>query len=338
MSEQGEKKILVINGGGGSEHSISLVSSAYMEKCLKADSRFNVLEMTIHADGTRTNRRGELVELRRAGELYNHSTEKTTTIDFFVPCIHGPPGETGEIQAVFELMGKPYLGVGPEGNMICFNKVTTKLWLDALGIPTTPWIFLNSAEQSELERAREFFNIHRDVFVKAASQGSSIGCYHITEASKLDDAVIDAFKYSPYILIEQTLKARELEMSFFEHEGKLQWAGPGEIICPNGFYTYEEKYSNDSKTVVSATAEVDSKTLSLMQEYGRRAFIGFKLRHISRIDFFVPEPGVVLINEINTFPGMTPISLFPKMIETTGLSFQRFLCELVARELNLPNL
>ena len=121
-----KKTILVLNGGGGSEHDISLVSSAYLCECLKRDPRFHVIEITIDRDGRRIDRQGQTYELRRAGELFCHSTQTTTPIDFFVPCIHGPPGETGEIQSVFEMMGKPYLGVGPESSALCFNKVSTK--------------------------------------------------------------------------------------------------------------------------------------------------------------------------------------------------------------------
>lgn len=333
MSKASKKTILLINGGGGSEHDISLISSAYLQECLEKDGRFTVLDMTIEKNGERTNKAGERLELRRAGELYNKTLDQTQEIDFFIPCIHGPPGETGEIQAIFEMMGKPYLGVRPEGNMICFNKVTTKLWLDALEIPNAPWTFLSSP--TEIEKAQHFFKEHQDIFIKAASQGSSIGCYHCVKENDLGPYLEQAARFSPYILLEKTLKGRELEMSFYEINGQLHHAGPGEIICPDGFYDYQEKYSQDSRTQTNPKAQVAPEVYKEMVRLGNKAFRGLKLRHLSRIDFFLTSQGKVYINEINTFPGMTPISLFPKMIEATGQSFQEVIMAIIAQELNL---
>jgi D-alanine-D-alanine ligase len=330
-----KKNILVINGGGGTEHDVSLVSSAYLTECLKRDPRFEVYEITIERDGQRRDRAGNTYELRRAGELYAHQSDKTISIDFFVPCIHGPPGESGEIQSVFELMGKPYLGVGPESSMLCFNKISTKLWLDSLNIKNTPWMYLSDSSEGEIERAQAFFNEHQDIYIKAASQGSSVGCYHCKSSNDLSEMVKKAFEFSRYVLIEKGLKARELEASFFEHEGVVKMAGPGEIICPQGFYDFEEKYNKDSKTQTLARAQVDPKVQEQIKEMGMQAFEGLKLRHISRIDFFLTANDELYLNEINTFPGMTPISLFPKMIEESGLIFSEVINDLIARELKL---
>lgn len=332
-----KKNILVINGGGGTEHDISLLSSRYLTQCLKTDPRFEVYEITIERDGRRVDRQGQTYELRRAGELFAHESGKTIAIDFFVPCIHGPPGETGEIQSVFELMGKPYLGVGPEASTLCFNKVSTKLWLDSLGVKNTPWIFLIDQSESELARAQAFFHQHQDVYIKAASQGSSVGCYHCVKADELKPMIENAFGFSKYVLIEKGMKARELEASFFEHQGELKMAGPGEIICPGGFYDFEEKYNQNSKTITQASASVPEGIREQMQDMGMRAFRGLKLRHLSRIDFFLTAQNELYLNEINTFPGMTPISLFPKMIEESGLNFSQVINDLIARELHLSS-
>ncbi len=329
-----KKNILIINGGGGSEHAISLVSSQYLEKLLHQTGRYNVLEMTIEADGTRHNKQGDRLELRRAGELFSHKTQSTTEIDLFIPCIHGPPGETGDIQAIFELMKKPYLGPAPEASRLCFNKVSTKLWFDALGIKNTPWVFLNDCSKPSLEKAHDFFKQHKDVFIKAASQGSSIGCYHCTEEKTLERDLKEAFRFSPYVIIEKTMNARELEMSFFEYKGELMASSTGEILCPQKFYDYEEKYNPNSQTKTVVKAAVDEKTILKMQEIGKKAFQGLKLRHFSRIDFFLDQNQELFVNEINTFPGMTPISLFPQMIEAMGISFSDVLIDLIETTLN----
>ena len=188
---------------------------------------------------------------------------------------------------------------------------------------------------SELQKASAFFDQHQNLFIKAASQGSSIGCYHCTKKEDLAPMIAEAFQYSRHVLLEKGLKARELEASFFEHEGELTMAGPGEIVCPQGFYDYKEKYNPESRTQTFAKIQLDAEIVKKLWTMGERAYRGLKLRHFSRIDFFLTQDGQVFLNEINTFPGMTPISLFPKMIEEKGYLFSEVINTMIARELNL---
>lgn len=324
------KNILLLCGGGGSEHDISLLSAEFIYDQLETLGLYKVLKVEIRHNGDRVDRDGKLCELRKAGELYYPASDKTITLDYAIPCIHGPPGENGIIQSIFELMGLPYLGCRPEPSQICFNKVTTKLWLDALGIPNTPYIYLSDNNEASIERVKNFLHEHQDIFVKAASQGSSVGCYQVTKENEVEKTINDAFKYSDYILIEKTIKARELEVSAFEIEGKIEVTLPGEIICPDGFYDFEEKYSNASKTETDIVAkQIDGDTIELIKNYTQKAFKGLKLRHLSRVDFFYSESGKLYLNEINTFPGMTEISMFPKMMENHGIKFTEFIKEII---------
>lgn len=324
-----KKSILLICGGGGTEHDISLTSSQYIKDQLSKIDGLETHLVVILADGTRVDENGKKVELRKGGFLFHHDTEKSDYLHFAIPCFHGPPGETGEIQSVFEMMNLPYLGCGPEASLLCFNKVSTKLWMDAAGIPNTPWIFLS--DPSDMIKAKEFFNQQGSVFVKASSQGSSVGCYRVTNEQELEKSIIDAFKYSPYVIIEKMISGRELEVSTYEHAGKLHSSFPGEIICPDKFYSYEEKYSSNSRTETVMKAEgLDSTTVEKLATYSKQAFKLFKLRHLSRIDFFLTSEGEIYLNEINTFPGMTPISMFPKMMEADGVAFKNFLGNIIA--------
>lgn len=325
------KTILLICGGGGTEHEISLTSSKYIKEQLSKLAGFQTKLVVIESNGDRVDENGLKVELRKGGYLYHHSNDQTDTLSFAIPCFHGPPGETGEIQSVFEMMKLPYLGCGPEASLLCFNKVSTKLWMDAANIPNTPWIFLSGDD--EMKKAHAFFNESKSVFVKAASQGSSVGCYKVDKEEDLESKIKEAFKYSTYVIIEKTVTGRELEVSAYEHQGKLRISQPGEIICPEDqFYSYEEKYSNDSKTETVMRAEgLDAKVLEKITEYSKKAFRLFKLRHLSRIDFFLTNEGEIYLNEINTFPGMTPISMFPKMMEADGVQFKDFLEEIISQ-------
>ncbi len=324
------KNILLICGGGGTEHEISLISAGYIEKNLKEMAGITTYFVEICKDGNRRTKDRELCELRKSGELVIKN--QTIKLDFAIPCIHGFPGETGEIQSVFELMGLPYLGNNPEASIICFNKVSTKLWLSALEIPNTPYIFLTSMK--DLPKAKKALSDWKKVFVKSASQGSSVGCYYVTKDSELEDILKLAFQYSAYVLIEKAIKGREIEISTYEYDGQIVASFPGEIICPaETFYSYDEKYSANSKTkVATRIKDLPDDIVEKIRNYALMAFHGLKLRHLSRIDFFLSDTNEIFLNEINTFPGMTPISMFPKMMEEYGHSFNKFLKDIIFKK------
>lgn len=328
------RNILLIAGGDGSEHDISLISSKYVEEKLKSNADYNVISCVLHdnvfmledgAEGSFAG--GGKFKVRRA----DGSVEEFM-IDCAVPCLHGFPGETGDIQSLLELMKIPYIGCGKEASLNCFNKVTTKFYLSALNIENTPSVFVSDASESSLRIVRDAFEkFGKDVYVKAASQGSSIGCYHVNDIKDLDKAVADASALSPLVLVEKTIEHRELEVAAFEYQGKLHITSPGEIIMPSDvFYTFDEKYSTESKTVTTVDPEgLNDLQKDMIRSMAERAFRGLKLRHLSRIDFFLAADGTVYINEINTFPGMTPISMFPKMLEHAGFDMGAFLTDCV---------
>ena len=315
--------ILLLAGGKSTEHDISLVSSGYIESNLKEVMDFNVIKIIIGKDGIFRDSNENPVEINFNRELI--TKDGKTPLDFVVPCIHGFPGETGDIQSWLEMIELPYLGCGSEASKICFNKITTKLWFDALGIPNTPYLFLNSLD--ELPKAIEFMKKHGQLFVKASSQGSSVGCYPAHNEEELKDAVKKAFGYSHQVVIEILVEPRELEVSAYEYNGEIHTSLPGEIVVPKGkFYSFDEKYAKSSQTSTDIVAKnVSVEVQNKIREYAKRAFVGLKLRHLSRIDFFLTPDGKIYLNEINTFPGMTPISMFPKMLINNGHSFKDFL-------------
>lgn len=321
--------ILLLCGGGSSEHEVSLVSADFLQSQLESTQGFNVVRIEMKTDGWFT-KDGELAYLDTNAGTINTDTS-STKLDFVVPCIHGFPGETGDIQSMLELSGIPYLGCGPEASTNSFNKITSKLWYDALGIPNTPYIFLSENNQDAYLRSEAAFKEWGSVFVKAARQGSSVGCYKVTEVSQLQKALDDAFGYSDQVLVEQAVKPRELEVAAYEYEGKLHISKPGEIIAPeDAFYSYEEKYSASSHSVTKVEASnLNQEQLELIRQSSEKVFTQMRLRHLSRIDFFLTPDGKIYLNEVNTFPGMTPISMFPKMLEHNGHSFAGFLADCV---------
>ncbi|KJY83872.1 D-alanine--D-alanine ligase [Vibrio galatheae] len=321
--------ILLLCGGGSSEHEVSIVSADFLQSQLEKTHGFNVVRVEMKAEGWFTND-GELAYLdTNAGTINTNTT--STKLDFVVPCIHGFPGETGDIQSMLELSGIPYLGCGPEASTNSFNKITSKLWYDALGIPNTPYIFLSSNDKLAYQQSESVFTQWGAVFVKAARQGSSVGCYKVTDLSQLQSALDNAFHYSDQVLVEQAVKPRELEVAAYEFEGELYITKPGEIIAPeDAFYSYEEKYSATSHSTTEVEASnLTQEQLDIIRISSEKVFTQMRLRHLSRIDFFLTPDGKIYLNEVNTFPGMTPISMFPKMLEHNGHSFAAFLADCV---------
>ncbi|QFT12695.1 D-alanine--D-alanine ligase [Vibrio sp. THAF190c] len=317
--------ILLLCGGGSSEHEVSLVSAGYLFEQLNSIEDFNVVRVEIKSEGWCLDS-GELVYLDINNQMLCGDKDQMK-IDFIAPCIHGFPGETGDIQSLFEMAKIPYLGCGSEASNNSFNKITSKLWYDALGIPNTPYLFLSDNNEQSHTAAKEAFEKWGKVFVKAARQGSSVGCYQVTESEQLEEAVNKAFTFSDQVLVEKAVVPRELEVAAYEVDGELHISKPGEVIAPNGaFYTYEEKYGADSHSTTEVEAtNLTEEQLKQIDNDARKVFTQMKLRHLSRIDFFLTEDNEIYLNEVNTFPGMTPISMFPKMVEHNGHTFSSFL-------------
>jgi D-alanine-D-alanine ligase len=326
-----KKNIIILCGGGGTEHDVSLVSSKFIYKNLIDLKIYNVFLIEIGKDKKFRDQAGNICELNLNKELLIQ--DKKVLLHFAIPCIHGPPGETGEIQNFFEMIDLPYMGCGPEASIICFNKITSKLWFNALDIPNTPFAFLTSI--NDLDKAYQLFDRYGKIFVKAASQGSSVGCFQVFNRSELEKIISEAFKYSEYVLVEQMLNARELEISTYEFNNEIITTIPGEIVCPGKFYSFEEKYNPESKTTTEIIApNLSAEIVNKMREYAKKAFLQLKLRHLSRIDFFYTDKGEIYLNEINTFPGMTPISMFPKMMENHGHNYNQFLKQIIEKNIN----
>ncbi|PCS21760.1 D-alanine--D-alanine ligase [Candidatus Enterovibrio escicola] len=318
-------KVLLLCGGGGAEHEVSLISADYIESELNKLQSVSVIrvELTKCSGWTDTYGRSCRLNLNKTLDV----GDNIIAIDYVVPCIHGFPGETGDIQSLLKLSGLPFMGCDASASILCFNKITSKLWFDAIGIPNTPYVFLTENNNDNMVRVEAALESWGTIFIKAACQGSSIGCYKVTDKEAIQEAVENAFTFSKQVLVEKNVIPRELEIAVYHYDGNVVVTNPGEISWSEGtFYTYEEKYSARSHSSTSVKPEnLTDKQITLMRKYAKKAFVHLKLKDLSRIDFFLTEDGEVLLNEINTFPGMTPISMFPKLVEHNELTFVDFL-------------
>ena len=320
-------EVLLICGGGGAEHDISLLSADFFLQHLQSMEKVKIHRVEIDRCGDWEG----ACRLERGGVLACNGG-KRVALHFAIPCIHGSPGEDGRIQSLFELMGLPYLGSGPEASLLAFDKVSTKLWAESLGVPTTPFIFVGDSSSKSLARADSCLQQWGEVFVKPSRQGSSMGMAKVSQKGRLKGAIEQAFAYSSVVLIERAMVGRELELAVYEYGGELQVSAPGEILCPDGFYDYRQKYDKGSTTQTCVEAKgLDIEQIKTLKDYASRVFGALGCRHLARVDFFMTDGGEILLNEINTFPGHTNISMFPMMMENNGHSYRDFLAERMAR-------
>jgi D-alanine-D-alanine ligase len=323
-----KKNVLLLCGGGSTEHEISLRSVKYYEDCMKKMVGVHTIKIEIDKQGQWVDEKGKryLLDGKRMLRAFAQDGDPGTHIDVAIPCIHGSPGETGDLQSYFEMIGLPYFGCNSETSKMCFNKITTKLWATALGVENTPYIFVSENNDEARKKVLSFQKDHGEIVVKASNQGSSVGCYMIDSKGDALGALEQAFKLSPFVLIEKRMRPRELEVSAYEFNGQLHISYPGEIVTPSStFYSYEEKYSSQSESKTFIKAEnLTVEQVKAITDYATKLYRGLKIRHLSRIDFFLDQ-GKIYLNEINTFPGSTSISMFPKMLEANGHSFVDYL-------------
>lgn len=251
------------------------------------------------------------------------------TVDIVFPVLHGPYGEDGTIQGLLELAGIPYVGSGVLGSAVGMDKGIMKMVFQQAGLPVVPWVLVRASDWRASPEGvrRRLAPLGYPLFVKPANMGSSIGISKVCGEESLAAALAVAFRYDRRVVVEKGLEARELECAVLgndEPEASLV----GEIIPAHEFYDYEAKYVEGSQTVVPAA--LPRAVAEAIQDYARRAFLAVDAAGLARVDFFYTQAGEVFVNEINTIPGFTPYSMYPKMWEASGLSYEDLVAKLVA--------
>ena len=254
-------------------------------------------------------------------------------VDVVFPILHGPFGEDGTVQGMLELLGLPYVGNGVLASSLGMDKHFTKTALEAVGITVAPWVTVTQAQwaaDNALWRGRAA-SLGLPVFVKPARAGSSVGVTKVTDAAALDDALETAWAHDGKALIEQAIVGRELECAVLSGRGgsptRVSLAGEI-IISGEGFYDFEAKYLDDSAAQLLCPAQLSQGQLGEMQRVAARAFEAIGGSGLARVDFFFTGTEFV-VNELNTMPGFTPISMFPKCWAASGLAYPDLIDELI---------
>ena len=371
-----KKRIVVMYGGKADEHSISCISAASALRALDTD-KFEAIPVGITKDGKwivngenplgwsldeglptveKTPGAKEVVLEVALGQdgFFAREDDGTLTpfghVDAVFPVLHGPYGEDGTIQGLFEMMGVPYVGCGVLASAACMDKHYTKVLLAAAGIPVAPGITLDARS---FDKASEFktdadaimaqvseAGLQYPLFVKPSRAGSSFGVTkveHEGDAAELAAAVYEASRHDWRILVEQGIDAREIECAVLcPKAGEAPQASwPGEIVLDkraegdDQFFDFDSKYMDAAASHVEVPANLPEETLNLVRETAKKAFVAVDGAGLSRVDTFVTKDGKVMVNEINTMPGFTSISMYPKAWEATGVRYTDLITMLI---------
>jgi D-alanine-D-alanine ligase len=334
------KKITValVFGGRSAEHEVSLVSAGAVHKNLSRE-RFDVRSIYITRDGLWKAVAAPLTDIAalERGPAFPFLPWEAQPVqagpfaDIYFPVLHGPFGEDGTIQGLFELAGVPYVGTGVTGSALGMDKALSKSVLRDHGLPVVPFEAVREAVWAKVPAAVER-RVRRvlplPLFVKPANLGSSVGITKVKAYGQLRAALDTAFRYDAVALVEKGIAGRELELSVLGNE-QPESSVPGEIIPYREFYDYDDKY-NDGKTRFVIPAALPPRTLVRIRALGVAAFKALAAAGMARVDFFLEKAtNRLYVNEINTIPGFTEISMYPKLWDASGLPFPRLLERLI---------
>lgn len=327
---------MLLAGGQSGEHEVSLMSAKSVLAALPRD-QFDVTAVVISKQGrwlppTETQRALETGMAIPGGDLVLHRAASAEGYDAVFPLLHGPMGEDGTIQGMLTLAEIPFVGSGVLGSAVSMDKVMTKQVLASVGIPQVPWRLALRREWQDnregvLARATE---LGFPLFAKPANLGSSVGISKVRDAGELEPALELAFSLDRRVILEAMTshKPREVEVGVLGNDAPI--ASPvGELSFEADFYDYQTKYTEGQATM-HIPAKLPREVSERVRELAITAFKALDCAGLARVDFFyVAETGELLLNEVNTMPGFTTTSMYPKLFEAAGLSYGELVTRLV---------
>ncbi|MGN7234759.1 D-alanine--D-alanine ligase family protein [Micrococcus luteus] len=353
-------RVLLLFGGRSSEHPISCVTAAGVLHAADRQ-RWDVVPVGVARSGLWSHDELDVASFRLDGDalpevpepeapvslraLPDGAVELTAAdgsslgpVDVVFPLLHGPWGEDGTLQGMFESLGLPYVGCGVLASAVGMDKHFMKVAFQAAGLEVGPWETITARDwardpEAALARAGA---LSYPLFVKPARAGSSFGITRVTEPAGLRAAVEEARRFDPKVVVEAGIVGREIECAVLDGHGSAapRASLPGEIVVAHDegetqFYDFESKYQDTGSTQLSCPAELPEEEIERLRALAIRAFEAVDGSGLGRCDFFFTPDGRWVVNEINTMPGFTPISMYPAMWERTGLSYDDLISELL---------
>ncbi|MGH9716226.1 MAG: D-alanine--D-alanine ligase family protein [Candidatus Acidiferrales bacterium] len=348
MNSQKRLRVGVIYGGRSGEHEVSLASATSVIRALDPE-KYEVVPIGITKDGrwlVGTGAQKMLPEVLKSGERVSLPPDPTAaalvplspgtgrpsvSVDVIFPVLHGTFGEDGTVQGLLELAGLPYVGAGVLGSAVGLDKDVQKRLFEQAGLPVASFLAVNRWEWEKqqnkvLQAIKKKFRL--PVFVKPATGGSSVGMTRVKTAQELPAAMDLAGEFALKILVERAVNAREIEVSVLGNE-EVRASIPGEVVPHREYYDYKAKYLEQG-TQLMIPAQLTKRQVSTVQDYAVRAFRAIDGTGMARCDFFLErKTGKIFINELNTIPGFTSISMYPKMWEASGLPYPKLIDRLL---------
>ncbi len=342
-----KQTVCVLFGGKSAEYSISLRSCASVLKNIDRD-KYDVITIGITKEGTWYLYNGDIESIE--GDTWYKDGLKRVCIDHnpkepcilvlgdtgaekikadvFFPVMHGTNCEDGRLQGLFDMAGVKYVGVGTLCSAVGMDKEYAKIVFKYAGINQANWVTVRGYEDREVKIAEIESTLPYPVFVKPANAGSSYGIGKANNRCELCAAMDNALKYDSKVLVEELLTGHEVECAVLGNSGSVTASTVGEIVADEEFYTFDSKYSATSKSQLHIPALISETALEQVRSLAVKAFEALSGRGLSRVDFFV-DGETVKINEINTLPGFTSISMYPKLFAYSGIEYKELLTRLI---------
>jgi D-alanine-D-alanine ligase len=343
-------RVAIIFGGKSAEHEISIISAKNVIDAIDRE-KYEPVPIGIDKDGSwylneqskfilessnpklakinKANEKVALVPTNNSNELMSITGNKNKgKIDVAFPILHGPYGEDGSIQGLFRMANIPYVGADVLGSAVGMDKDVLKRLLRDAKIPTPKFEAFDKTSIKNTSFKKLSEKIGSPMFIKPANLGSSVGISKINNEKEFKEAADIAFGYDMKILVEEFIKGREIECSVLGNEKPIA-SLPGEIVVKSEFYSYEAKYLDENGANLEIPAKLPEEITRKIQEYAIKAFKVLCCHGMARVDFFLRNNTEVLVNEINTIPGFTKISMYPKLWEASGVSYTELIDRLI---------
>ncbi len=334
------KKVAIVFGSKSTEHEVSCVSAGNILENIDRN-KFEVYMIGIDKYGDWFKYIGNIenvksntwIEDNINKEKINDVLAELRKYDIVFPVLHGKYGEDGTVQGLLEMAGVKYTGCNVLASSICMDKQYAKIIVNSIGIKVVEYIVVKNREDFRVDNIKIPFEY--PVIVKPAREGSSYGIVKVEEKSELENALTETFKYDSKLLIEKYIvKREELECAVMGKDNNIEIAGPCQITIEDGFYDYQTKYVSDIANI-KVKANVSENIKKNVQEMAKKIYNTLSLSGLSRIDFFLDkEDNSIYFNEVNTMPGFTKISMFPKMFIEEGIEYKEIITKIIEYGLN----
>lgn len=340
--------VAILFGGKSAEHEVSLQSAKNVFEAIDKEKYNPILvgidkkgrwllndssKFLLNADNPRLiklNQASDSVALvpQSNGKISNLTREENNIqIDVVFPILHGPFGEDGTVQGLLKLANIPFVGASVLGSAVAMDKDVMKRLLRDAGIPIGKYIVFKLDD-----KIPNYKNIEEKLgtpfFIKPANMGSSVGMSKIHNELEYPEGIRNAFDYDIKIIIEEYIKGREIECSVLGNSNPIASIA-GEIISNHEFYSYEAKYIDENGAILEIPAKISNEIKQQIQDLARKTFQAVSCEGLGRVDFFLKGNGEIIVNEINTIPGFTRISMYPKLWEASGISYKELISKLI---------